>query len=168
LDFTVQIVGSPDDRNPEAVSSSFMKEHPGNGAIQWLGRQTDMPKFYRESDIICLPTQYKEGLPLTLLEAASTGRALVATDVPGCREIVRNNINGFLVAPKSVDELVVALRQLILNPDLREKFGITSSQIVSSEFSAQIIQAQLVAVYESLLNDSVSLSDNMEQCLVTS
>ena len=115
-----------------------------------------LPKFYRESDIVFLPTTYREGLPLTLLEAASTGRALVATDVPGCREVVSDQVNGFLVPPKNVLELTNALRKLLLDPELRRKFGEAGSLIVKEEFSSQIVQTRLSNVYESLLNDSVS------------
>lgn len=161
LKFTLKIVGGPDDRNPEAVPKAFLEELHEQGIIDWVGRQTDMPKFYRESDIICLPTQYKEGLPLTLLEAASTGRALVATDVPGCREIVRDGINGYLVPPKSVNELADALRKLITDADLRKIYGEKSSEIVRTEFASPIIQSQLVGVYESLLNDSAPSGNNL-------
>lgn len=161
LKFTLKIVGGPDDRNPEAVPKAFLDQLHSEGIIDWVGRQSDMPKFYRESDVICLPTQYKEGLPLTLLEAASTGRALVATDVPGCREIVRDGINGFLVPSKSVTELADALRKLIQSAELRTRFGENSAQIVRGEFASPIIQSQLVGVYESLLNDSAPSGNNL-------
>lgn len=160
LDFTLKIVGGPDHRNPGAVPKEYLEDLHKQGVIDWVGRQTDMPRFYREADIVCLPTQYFEGLPLTLLEAASTGRALVATDMPGCREIVRNGINGFLVATKSAAGLADALRELIKNPNLRKEYGENSATIVKEEFSSDIIQGQLVSVYESLLNDSMGLSHN--------
>jgi glycosyltransferase involved in cell wall biosynthesis len=153
LEFTLKIVGAPDERNPEAVPEAYLKSLHHEGIIDWVGRQTDMPKFYREADIVCLPTQYKEGLPLTLLEAAAIGRTLVATDVPGCREVVRTNVNGFLVQPNEVNELANVLRILIVDSDLRRKFGEASTKIVKEEFAAEIIQAQLVAVYGSLLNN---------------
>lgn len=161
LEFNLKIVGGPDDRNPEAVPEAYLKSLHEEGIIEWVGRQSDMPKFYREADIVCLPTQYKEGLPLTLLEAASTGRTLVATDVPGCREIVRNGVNGYLVPPKSISELADALRILIKSSELRKKYGEKSAQIVKEEFSAEIIQMQLVSTYESLLNDSSPRADNL-------
>ena len=156
IDFSLKIVGQPDDRNPEAVPNKMLEDLHEQGIIEWLGRQTDMPKFYRESDIVVLPTTYREGLPLTLLEAASTGRALVGTDVPGCREVVSDQVNGFLVPPKNVLELTNALRKLLLDPELRRKFGEAGSVIVRDEFSSQIVQTRLSNVYESLLNDSVS------------
>ena len=160
LDFTLKIVGGPDDRNPAAVPRDYLENLHNEGVIEWAGRQSDMPRFYREADIVCLPTLYKEGLPLTLLEAASTGRALIATDMPGCREIVRSGVNGFLVSMENPNALADALRTLIQNPALRKEFGENSAKIVREEFSSDIIQGQLVSVYESLLNDSVGLSDN--------
>jgi len=152
LNFKLQIVGSPDDRNPNAVSSNYINEHKDLDCIEWLGRQSDMPSFYKNADILCLPTKYKEGIPLTLLEAASVGRALVATDVPGCREIVRNGENGFLVKPGDVTELTEALRKLITDKNLKIEFGKKSSEIVAREFSSEIIQKELNEVYHSLLN----------------
>jgi glycosyltransferase involved in cell wall biosynthesis len=154
LQFTLRIVGAPDERNPEAVPLSYLKEYHDRGVIEWLGRQTDMPKFYRESDIITLPTAYREGLPLTLLEAASTGRPLISTDMPGCREIVRDGENGFLVPPQDANALADAMRKLIQNPELRKKFGEASAEIVRLEFSSQIVQQKLLNVYEGLLSDS--------------
>jgi glycosyltransferase involved in cell wall biosynthesis len=166
--FTLKVVGAPDEKNPEAVPREYLEKLHQEGLIEWLGRQTDMPKFYREADIICLPTQYKEGLPLTLLEAASIGRALIATDVPGCREIVRNGENGILVKPKDIESLRQALATLILDAELLKKYGFRSTEIVQSEFSAEIIQKQLVKVYESLLFDSMPSLDNTRPCTTTS
>jgi glycosyltransferase involved in cell wall biosynthesis len=164
MDFTLKIVGGPDHRNPEAVPEEYLRKLHEEGIIDWVGRQSDMPKFYREADIVCLPTQYKEGLPLTLLEAASTGRPLISTDAPGCREIVRPDINGYLVPPKNTLALVDALRILISDSNVRKCFGEASTKIVREEFSAEIIQGQLVTVYESLLNDSMPSSNNLSQC----
>jgi glycosyltransferase involved in cell wall biosynthesis len=168
LKFRLVIVGAPDERNPAAVPSSYLEELHRTEVIDWVGRQSDMPKFYRGADIICLPTQYKEGIPLTLLEAASTGRPLIATDVPGCREIVRPNENGILVEPKNIESLKLALEKLLKDADLRKQFGQRSSEIVAQEFSAEIIQGQLVSVYESLLNDLSPPNDNLIPCSTTS
>jgi glycosyltransferase involved in cell wall biosynthesis len=152
IKFTLRVVGEPDDRNPEAISKEEITKLHKEGIVDWVGRQSDMPKFYREADIICLPTLYKEGLPLTLLEAASIGRALIATDVPGCREIVRNGENGCLVKPKDLKDLENALRQLVTDKDLRIQMGNTSTRIIKDEFSSHIIQAELLKVYLSLIH----------------
>jgi glycosyltransferase involved in cell wall biosynthesis len=149
MSFKLVLVGEPDEQNPECVPRRYLEELQSEGTIEWLGRQSDMPRLYQSADIVCLPTLYKEGLPLSLLEAASCGRPLIATDVPGCREIVRNGQNGYLVAPYKIDELALALEKLLQSKELRENFGNASAQMARAEFSAQIVQAQLVKLYES-------------------
>lgn len=95
---------------------------------------------------------YREGLPKVLLEAASCGRSIVATDVPGCREIVRNNENGLLVPPRDSRSLANALKVLIENPELRAKMGARGREIVEAEFSEEIVVKQMMEVYERLLS----------------
>jgi glycosyltransferase involved in cell wall biosynthesis len=148
--FRLMIVGEPDERNPGAVPRAFLEEWHKNGVIDWVGRQTDMPSFYRKADIVCLPTKYREGLPLTLLEAASMGRPLVATDMPGCREAVISGLNGFLVPIDNAVALADALGKLLSDRSLREKMGRASSQLVEDEFSSEHVKRQLLAVYDSL------------------
>jgi glycosyltransferase involved in cell wall biosynthesis len=148
--FNLVIVGEPDELNPESANPAVIKEWEDKGLLKWMGRQADMPKFYQEASIVCLPS-YGEGLPLTMLEAAATGRALVATDVPGCREVVREGVNGFLVPVQDADTLAFALERLLRNKDLREKFGEASHRMVKEEFSSQIVEEKLLTVYSSLL-----------------
>lgn len=150
IDFIVRVVGQPDERNPEALSKGYLEELQNQGIVELMGRQSDMPKFYREADLVVLPQQNREGLPLTLLEASSSGRAIVATDVPGCREVVRDGINGLKVPPKNPNELAKAIKLLILNPDLLKKYGEEGSRIVEAEFSAEIVQDKLIHLYKSL------------------
>jgi glycosyltransferase involved in cell wall biosynthesis len=164
IDFDLQFVGEPDERNPESLSWTDLKKIEDEGLCKLLGRQNDMPHFYREADIVVLPQQNREGLPLTLLEASSSARSIVTTDVPGCREVVLDQVNGLKVPPMNPEKLANAIRILIENPQMRERFGRSGAEIVQKEFSANIIEAQLVKVYESLLNDSVPLKDNQVLC----
>lgn len=150
LQFVLRVVGQPDDRNPEALPKDYLEHLQKEGVVELMGRQSDMPKFYREADMVVLPQQNREGLPLTLLEASCTGRAIIATDVPGCREVIRDGVNGFKVPPKNPDELGEAIKKLIENPELRKQFGEKGSQIVEEEFSAEIVQKQLILLYVSL------------------
>ena len=94
---------------------------------------------------------YREGLPKVLLEAASCGRAIVATDVPGCREVVRNNQNGLLVPPHDSASLSEALLTLIHDPVLREKMGTRSRNIVETEFAERIVVKQTLDIYQRLV-----------------
>jgi glycosyltransferase involved in cell wall biosynthesis len=149
ISFSLIIVGNPDFKNPQSISEDFLKNAENENLIQLMGYQQDMYQFYKMADIVVLPTEYREGLPLTLLEAASCGRSLIATDVPGCREIVRNGVNGFLIPPRDVNSLADAMEKLILSEDMRHKFGKASTEIVKNEFSSEIIQNKLNSLYKS-------------------
>lgn len=154
-DFRLMIVGEPDDRNPDTVPRDVLEKWHKDGVIEWVGRQTDMPSFYLRADVVCLPSKYREGLPLTLLEAASMGRPLIATDIPGCREAVISGVNGILVPPGEVAPLADALTKLISSRPLREQYGRASSRLVETEFSSFHVKRQLLAVYDSLFDDAL-------------
>jgi glycosyltransferase involved in cell wall biosynthesis len=102
-----------------------------------------------KSDVVVLPS-YREGLPKVLLEAASCGRAIVATDVPGCREIVEHGINGLLVPPKDVNALVEAMIKLAKDPELRIQMGQNGRKKVLREFDEKIVIQETIEVYKKV------------------
>ena len=112
-----------------------------------------MPKKLSDASFVCLPS-YREGLPKVLLEAAAIGRPLIGTDVPGCREIVRNGENGILVKLKDVDSLYEAIKLLISNQQMRQSMGKRSREIVESELSSDIINFQTIELYKRAKNIS--------------
>lgn len=144
------LVGDTDTENPAAVPSSQLEAWNSSGVVEWWGRRDDMPKVFSESHIVCLPS-YREGLPKVLIEAASCGRAIVATDVPGCREIVLHGENGLLVPPRKALELADALERLIADPALRRSLGEKGRQLAVAEFSIEKVVAETLAVYQELL-----------------
>ena len=121
------------------------------GVIEWWGWKENMEDVYAQASIVCLPS-YREGLPKTLIEAAACGRPIVASDVPGCREVVRHGENGLLSLPRDVFPLAEALRTLIGNPDMRYKMGIRSRKIAEEEFSTGLIISQTLSIYHSCIN----------------
>ncbi len=134
LKFELILAGSIDANNPSGVSSKEIAEWEDQGLLKWVGFQSDMFSQYREANIICLPS-YREGLPLSLLEASACERAIVTTDVPGCREIVEHQVNGLLVRPRDVEDLIAALKQLIVSPELRRKYAKAAYVKVLSGYS---------------------------------
>ena len=108
-----------------------------------------MPSVFASSSIVCLPTYYREGVPRALIEAAACGRPIVTTDMPGCRDICRHEINGLLTLPQDSASLVAALATLIENPSRRQKMGAASREIFISEFSVEIVVSRTLGVYES-------------------
>jgi glycosyltransferase involved in cell wall biosynthesis len=148
-----QLAGRPDPGNPAAVPLACLLSWHRQRVIRWLGFCDDMPALYRQADIVCLPTRYREGIPVTLLEAAACGKPLVATAMPGCREIVIPGENGFLVSPGSVTELAAALEKLLSEERLRRDFGKAGRRLVEAHFSQEKVIAETFAVYRRLLEE---------------
>ena len=145
------LVGTPDIQNPDAISKVRLKKWNEEGVIEWWGHQSDMVKVYHQSTIVCLPTTYGEGLPKSLLEAASCGRPIVTYDVPGCREIVIDGYNGFLVKAKRVDDLISAISNLLDDRELCIKMGKNGRKLVEKYFTQEKIAQETMAVWEELL-----------------
>jgi glycosyltransferase involved in cell wall biosynthesis len=148
------LAGRLDPENPTAVSESMLREWVAGGAVEWLGHCEEMDQVFASAAIVCLPSAYGEGVPKVLLEAAASGRPLVTTDIPGCREVVRDGDNGLLVAPGDSVALANALRRLILDPGLRARYGARSRQRAELEFSEEPIISGTLRLYEDLLTQS--------------
>ena len=144
------LVGNPDPENPASIPEKTLRLWHFEGIVEWWGHREDIPEVFAKSNIVVLPS-YREGLPKVLLESASCGRAIVATDVPGCKEIVCHNENGLLVPPHSSKALAAALKVLIKDPELRAKMGARGREIVEAEFSEEMVVKQMMEVYERLL-----------------
>lgn len=146
------LVGSPDNQNSDAVPLDKLKKWNESGLIEWWGYQENMVKVYHQASIVCLPTTYGEGLPKSLLEAASCGRPIVTYDVPGCREIVKDQYNGFLVEQKNVDQLVNSISALINNKNLCEKMGRNGRKLVKEFFTQEKIANDTLKVWANVLS----------------
>ncbi len=144
------IAGDADPANhasiPEAVLASW-RRRPG---IVLLGHVDDIGKVWAAAHIAVLPSR-REGLPKSLLEAAAYGRPIVATDVPGCREIARPGLNALLVPPDDAAALAEAIEKLAADADLRRRFGAAGRRLVEREFSSERIGREIVALYDRLL-----------------
>ncbi len=145
------LVGEPDEGNPASVSREQLLAWQKEGAVEWWGRREDMPLVYAQSHIVCLPS-YREGLPKSLLEAASCARPIVATNVPGCRDVVRDGDNGMLVEPRDAAPLANALARLLADPELRLRMGQRGRERVLNEFSQERIVAQVLAIYREVFS----------------
>lgn len=145
------LVGEPDAENPASVSAEQLIIWQKEGAVEWWGRREDMPQVLAQSHIVCLPS-YREGLPKSLLEAASCGRPIVTTNVPGCREIVCDEDNGLLVEARDAVALADALARLLADPELRQRMGQRGRERVLGEFSQERIVAQVLGLYRGILS----------------
>jgi glycosyltransferase involved in cell wall biosynthesis len=146
------LVGEPDSENPAAIPQEQLEIWHESGEIEWWGLQDsrNMPSVLARSHIVCLPS-YREGIPRILIEAAASGRPIVTTDAPGCRELVRPGVNGIIVPSRDSSSLAGALRFLIEHPAERVAMGANNRQIAVQEFSQELVVAQFMAVYRDLL-----------------
>jgi len=147
------IVGGTDPQNPASVPDAVVQAWHDAGPIEWWGPQPaeEMPRVLRRAHVVCLPSYYREGVPKVLLEAASTGRPIVTTDVPGCREIVAHGENGFLVPPRDPDALAERLHQLLTDDALRQRMGQAGRARVEDTFTADRVATAIVDAYDQLL-----------------
>jgi glycosyltransferase involved in cell wall biosynthesis len=141
------LVGDIDAGNPASLTKDNLQDWVHQGIVEWWGWREDIINIYHQASVVCLPS-YREGFSTTLIEAGACGKPLVASDVPGCRQIVINGKNGFLVPQKNVGELVKALVKLISNPDLRKAMGINSREIIVKNFSSKMMNAQTMRLYQ--------------------
>jgi glycosyltransferase involved in cell wall biosynthesis len=146
------LVGDNDDGNPASVPASQLRAWEKERVIEWWGWMENMSEVYAQAAIVCLPS-YREGLPITLIEAAACGRPIVTSDVPGCREVVRHGENGLLVPVRDAVALAKALMDLLQSPNTRSKMGRCSRKIAEKEFSMELVISQTFALYQSCRNE---------------
>ena len=143
------VAGTPDEGNPACVPQALLAQWQREAVVEFLGQRSDMPELLRQADIAVLPS-YHEGLPRFLQEAAATGLSLVATDIEGCRPVVREGVNGLLVPPKDVTALAQALGTLVTDASMRARMGRASREIAVQEFNEARIIEQYLWLYTDL------------------
>lgn len=147
------LAGNPDPGNPASVPSVVIKEWVEEGLIEWLGHIDDMPALLASVDVVVLPS-YREGLPKTLIEAAACALPLITTDVPGCREVVTNGVDGLLVPVRNSRALANAIARLQDDRELSAQLGFAAREKVLREFDERIVIKRTIAVYQELITNS--------------
>lgn len=142
------LYGDIDSKNPATVDYQTINKWQQAGLVVWKNFCTNVVEAYSNCHIVVLPS-YREGLPKSLIEAALCARAIITTDVPGCREIVEQGINGYLVPKQDSKALAKAILNLINSPELIINMGIRGREIVSNKFAADIIFPKMLLLYNS-------------------
>jgi glycosyltransferase involved in cell wall biosynthesis len=149
------LAGMVDEENPAQITERRLRTWQDEGLVEWWGHQDDMRRVLSAAHVVVLPS-YREGLPKVLLEAAACARPIVATDVPGCREVVRDGDNGILVPPKDSHALAAAIAKLVQEPALRARMGAQGRALVVKEFSVERIAGETLGLYRELLRQARS------------
>jgi len=144
------LAGEVDDQNPGSFTRDEVQAWHDAGHVEWLGHVPAMAPILAGVHVVTLPSYYGEGVPKVLIEAAAAARAIVTTDMPGCREIVQNEVNGLLVPPRDVEALSAALERLINTPAERMRMGTAGRAQVASEFTLAQVVGQTLQVYKTL------------------
>lgn len=145
VDFLLVGPAEPSKRGVQAHDQDL-----GEVRFRWLGSRDDVESILSVTDVFCLPTRYREGIPRVLLEAGALGRALVATDVPGCRSVVQHGRTGLLVPPGSAPDLARAVSLLLQQPELAAALGQSAHDLITSEFSLEAVARQYHELFEQL------------------
>ncbi|WP_262273113.1 glycosyltransferase family 4 protein [Microvirga yunnanensis] len=147
----LSLYGAPDPSNPKAIPEETLKAWSAEPGISWHGPTRDVAAVWRAHHVACLPSRGGEGLPRTLLEAAACGRAIVTTDVPGCRTLVRDGIEGRLVPADDTDGLAEALATLSGQPDIVARMGEAARARVLDGFTERDVIESVKRLYRSML-----------------
>lgn len=147
------LVGDTDPGTPDAVPSDWLEEAGKRPYLDWWGFRDGVDGALAWADVVVLPS-YREGLPKSLLEGAAAGRALIATDVPGCRDVIAHLETGLLVPAGDADALAEAMVKLAGDPDLRSLLASNAARAVRRRFASEIVVDQTRSVYEKTLSRS--------------
>lgn len=145
------LAGSSPEWNKSSIGEGQLQAWHEEGVVEWLGNCEEMHALLAKTAVACLPSFYGEGVPKFLIEAAACGCPIVTTDIPGCREIVHDGENGFLVPVNDVEALSVALEKLLGNAELRASMGLVGRRLAVAEFSEELVVQQTLNVYGRLL-----------------
>lgn len=144
------LAGAIDESNPESLGPRELEEIRRVGAVELLGFRSDVQDLMGETHVVVLPSYYGEGLPKVLIEASAAGRAIITTDMPGCREAIDPEVSGVLVAARSVSELTDAMIRLAVDRGEVERMGAAARNRAVQLFRIQDVTATHLKIYEDL------------------
>lgn len=145
------LVGAPE-ISPTAISLDELNEAHDAGIINYHGKKLIKDEHFHNTDVFVLPSYYREGLPRTSLEACASGSPIITTDSVGCRESVKDGVNGLLIEPQNLNSLVNAMEYFITNPVKIKEMGINSRKYAEERFDVDIINNDLIKIINRALN----------------
>lgn len=145
------LVGDADPGNVASVSPDEVMRWREERIVEVLAHRSDIAAIFAASNLVVLPSYYAEGLPKVLAEAAACGRAVVTTDMPGCRDAIVPSVTGVLVPPHDASALAEAIRSLLSDRELRHRLGSAGRKLAEREYAIEHIVAKHLEVYRDLI-----------------
>jgi glycosyltransferase involved in cell wall biosynthesis len=150
ISFKCRIAGLIDSTNKAAVPLDFIEEQHRLGIIEWLGPRSDVPALLNSADCFVFPSIYREGVPKVLLEASAAGLPIITTDMPGCRDVVKNGLNGFVVPPKDYVKLAESMEYCVLNRGKLPEWGANARRKAESEYRIEEVIKRHVEIFKTI------------------
>lgn len=139
VDFRFQIMGAADPLHKRGIKKEVIENWINSGTVEYLGTADDVRPFINAADCVVLPS-YREGTPRTLLEAASSAKPIIATDVPGCHQVVEDGVNGYLCKLKDADDLATKMENMgHLDDATLKQFGLNGRQKMVSQYDERLV-----------------------------
>ncbi|MCG0275505.1 MAG: glycosyltransferase family 4 protein [Thermosediminibacteraceae bacterium] len=148
-DVSFKLLG-PFDSNPAAIKKSDVEKWVSEGVIEYLGATEDVRPFIADSSVFVLPSFYREGTPRSILEAMAMGRPIITTYAPGCKETVKDGVNGYLVPVKDPVSLAAAMERFIINPEIIIPMGKKSREIAEEKYDVNKVNDVIIRTMELL------------------
>lgn len=149
---TLKVAGIQDNADPDRIELGQILEWEKQGKIVWLGERNDVQELIKNSHIVVLPTIYSEGVPRIIIEACAIGRSCIVGNVAGCKAIINDSFNGYVLEKHTPEEIAKRIKFLQDNDDIRNEFGLRSSEIVKERFSKEIVIDKTLRIYSKLRN----------------
>lgn len=144
------LVGAPDPGNPSSISEAELAGWARDGVVELWGHREDMPQVLAAASVVVLPS-YREGMPKVLIEASACGRAIVTTDIPGCRDVIEPGISGILVPPRDARALATAMAKLVGDRGLCASMGMAGRRLAERAYDVKQVVAEHLRIYRELL-----------------
>ncbi|MDZ4815391.1 MAG: glycosyltransferase family 4 protein [Verrucomicrobiota bacterium] len=144
-----RICGDEDAGNPTSISAHELQPYIDDGSIEWSGHRKDMKAEFEKCHMVALPS-YREGLPKVLIEAGASGRASVTCDVTGCREVIKDGVNGLLVEARNAEKLAERIEWMMEHPLERRRMALLAREIVEQEFALEKVLTRTLRIYETV------------------
>ena len=150
VEVELDLWGAPDPDNPASVPERQLIEWGREDGISWRGTTTDVATVWASSHIAVLASHYREGLPRSLVEAMASGRPIITTDVPGCRELVRDGVEGYVVPKEDPVALAEAIKRLVPDAALRRRMGVAARRRFEDGYTSAIVAKRIKDLYGAL------------------
>ncbi|ALN73833.1 glycosyltransferase family 4 protein [Aureimonas sp. AU20] len=150
-DVALDLYGAPDPSNPKAVPLETLREWTAGDGVRWLGATRDVASVWREHDLAILPSRGGEGLPRTLLESSACGRAALTTDVPGCRDLVRDGVDGYVLPVGDTEGFARRIEALASDRALLQSMGNSAAARVRGSYTERHVMETIAALYRRLV-----------------